>query len=137
MLPDGSINPGEMTSFNHYAFGAIAKFPYERIAGLQRLEPGWKRSRVAPAVGAEFTHASASRVTHYGTISCSWTAGELGSEPCIMKLQVSVLYGTSCEVVMPAGEGEKREMVGPGEWSFERTFKRDYEWPVLALGPKT
>ena len=26
MLPDGSINPGEMTSFNHYAFGAVADF---------------------------------------------------------------------------------------------------------------
>jgi alpha-L-rhamnosidase len=24
MLPDGSINPGEMTSFNHYALGAVA-----------------------------------------------------------------------------------------------------------------
>ena len=24
MLPDGSINPGSMTSFNHYALGAVA-----------------------------------------------------------------------------------------------------------------
>lgn len=24
MLPDGSVNPGEMTSFNHYALGAVA-----------------------------------------------------------------------------------------------------------------
>ncbi|KAB8229854.1 bacterial alpha-L-rhamnosidase [Aspergillus alliaceus] len=37
ILPDGSINPGEMTPFNHYAFGAIAKFLLERVAGLQRL----------------------------------------------------------------------------------------------------
>ncbi|PVH81391.1 glycoside hydrolase family 78 protein [Cadophora sp. DSE1049] len=137
ILPDGSINPGEMTSFNHYAFGAIAKFLYERIAGLQRLEPGWKRFRVAPALGAEFTHASASHVTLYGVINCSWTTDEIGSEPCAIKLSVSVPYGTSCEVVMPDGEGEKRESVGPGDWSFETTFKRDYEWPVLALGPKT
>ena len=34
MLPDGRINPSEMTSSNHYAFGAITKFPYERVAGL-------------------------------------------------------------------------------------------------------
>lgn len=50
MLADGSVNPGEMTSFNHYAFGAIAKFLYERVAGLQRVEPGWKRSCVAPGI---------------------------------------------------------------------------------------
>ncbi|KAF5507736.1 putative beta-glucosidase O [Colletotrichum aenigma] len=62
MLPDGSINPSEMTSFNHYDFGAIAKFLYERVAGLQRLEPGWTRCRVAPVLGAEFTHASAAHL---------------------------------------------------------------------------
>ncbi|KAK0102633.1 hypothetical protein ONS95_006237 [Cadophora gregata] len=138
MLPDGSINPGEMTSFNHYAFGAIAKFMYERIAGLQRLEPGWKCFRVAPAVGAEFTNASASHVTPYGNISCSWTTVEVGTgQGSTMKLQVSVPHGTSCEVVMPDGEGEKVENVGPGDWSFKTIFKRGYEWPVLALGPKS
>ena len=27
MLPDGTINPGEMTSFNHYALGAASTTP--------------------------------------------------------------------------------------------------------------
>jgi alpha-L-rhamnosidase len=136
MLPDGSINPGEMTSFNHYAFGAIAKFLYERIAGLQRLEPGWKRCRVAPAMGAEFSNASASHVIPNGTIFCSWATSETGSGTNTMRLNVSVPYNTSCEVVLPDGEGEKRETVGAGDWSFETTFKRDYEWPVKPLSPK-
>ena len=34
MLPDGSINPGEMTSFNHYAFGAVADWLHRTVAGL-------------------------------------------------------------------------------------------------------
>lgn len=137
MLSDGSINPGEMTSFNHYAFGAIAKFLYERIAGLQRLEPGWKRCRVAPAIGAEFSSASASHVTPNGTIFCSWATGETGSGTNTMKFNILVPYNTSCEVVLPDGEGEKRETVGPGDWSFETTFKRDYEWPVKPLSSKS
>ena len=29
MLPDGSINPGEMTSFNHYAFGSVADWMHQ------------------------------------------------------------------------------------------------------------
>lgn len=31
MLPDGSVNTGEMTSFNHYAYGVVAKFMYEDL----------------------------------------------------------------------------------------------------------
>ena len=33
MLPDGSINPGDMTSFNHYAFGAVADWLHRTVAG--------------------------------------------------------------------------------------------------------
>ena len=36
MLPDGTINPGEMTSFNHYAFGSIADWMHRTIGGLSR-----------------------------------------------------------------------------------------------------
>ena len=31
MQPDGSINPGEMTSFNYYALGAVADWVLLRI----------------------------------------------------------------------------------------------------------
>ena len=40
MLPDGSINPGEMTSFNHYALGAVADFLHRVVAGLAPAAPG-------------------------------------------------------------------------------------------------
>jgi hypothetical protein len=33
MLPDGSINPGQMTSFNHYALGAVADWMHRVIGG--------------------------------------------------------------------------------------------------------
>lgn len=72
MLPDGSINPGEMTSFNHYAYGAIAKFMVERLSGLQQVEAEWKRSRVQPVFAGDFTWASASHLTPYGEVSSSW-----------------------------------------------------------------
>ena len=35
MLPDGTVNPGEMTSFNHYALGAVADWLHRRVAALQ------------------------------------------------------------------------------------------------------
>ncbi|KAE8326241.1 bacterial alpha-L-rhamnosidase-domain-containing protein [Aspergillus sergii] len=137
MLPDGTINPGEMTSFNHYAFGAIANFLFERIAGLQRLEPGWKHFCVAPSIGAEITYASASHVTPYGQASCSWETTHVEKGLDKIHLRVSVPHGTTCEVVYPSRSGEKTETVGYGEWSFEAIFKRDYEWPIRPLPPKS
>ena len=139
MLPDGSVNPGDMTSFNHYAYGAIAKFMYERVAGLQRVEPGWKRIRIAPAIGAEFTHASASHETPYGTVSCHWRRvkrdGSDGSEN--FELEVEVPYGVMVDIVVPEGKGEKQESVGHGKWSFSTAFEPAYEWPIVPLPPKS
>lgn len=139
MLPDGSINPGEMTSFNHYAFGAIAKFLYKRLAGLQRLEPGWKRCRIAPTIGADFTSASASHITPHGKISCSWETSLVGepSKGEAIKIMVAVPPNTTAEVVIPGKDGERTEVVGAGEWEFESVFERDGSWPVLALPPKS
>ncbi|KAJ4178481.1 hypothetical protein NW755_013196 [Fusarium falciforme] len=139
MLPDGSINPGEMTSFNHYAFGAIAKFLYERLAGLQRVEPGWKRCRIAPTIGAEFTSASASHITPYGKISCSWETSPVMESPQSesIRFRVTVPPNTTAEVVIPGKDGERTEIVGSGEWDFESVFERDGSWPVLALPPKS
>ena len=40
MLPDGSVNPGEMTSFNHYALGSVADWMYRTGRCIVPLEPG-------------------------------------------------------------------------------------------------
>ena len=52
MLPDGTINPGEMTSFNHYALGAVADWMHRTVGGIDPLEPGYARVLVAPRRGA-------------------------------------------------------------------------------------
>ena len=45
MLPDGTINPGQMTSFNHYALGAVADWMHRTVGGLAPAEPGYRRVR--------------------------------------------------------------------------------------------
>ena len=57
MLPDGSINPGEMTSFNHYALGAVADWLHRELAGLAPAAPGYQRLRIAPVPLAALDHA--------------------------------------------------------------------------------
>lgn len=72
MLPDGSINPGGMTSFNHYAFGAVADWLHRTVAGLSSLAPGWTRVRIAPRPHPEVGWASAAHDSPSGRVEVSW-----------------------------------------------------------------
>ncbi|KAH6700319.1 bacterial alpha-L-rhamnosidase domain-containing protein [Verticillium dahliae] len=131
MRPDGSVNPGDMTSFNHYAYGAVAKFMVERLAGLKRAEAGWKRARTEPEVGGDFTWARAEHLTPYGRIASSWRLeGNEGN--LTLTIDVVVPPTTEMEVVIP-GDEPRTEIVGSGEWSFSVPFTRRYEWPVKPI----
>ena len=68
MLPDGTINPGQMTSFNHYALGAVADWLHRTVAGLAPAEPGYRTVRVAPRPGGGMTWAKATLTTAHGEI---------------------------------------------------------------------
>ncbi|PTT70646.1 alpha-L-rhamnosidase, partial [Arthrobacter sp. HMWF013] len=59
MLPDGSINEGEMTSFNHYALGAVADWMHRSLAGLAPAEPGYRKLLVRPRPGGGLDWAEA------------------------------------------------------------------------------
>ena len=72
MLPDGTINPGEMTSFNHYALGSVADWLHRTVAGLAPAEPGYRRVRVAPRIGGGLTWAHASLRSPSGEIAVGW-----------------------------------------------------------------
>ncbi len=72
---DGFGDAG-MNSFNHYAYGAIGQWMYERIAGIAPLAPGYKKIRIAPIPGGPLTSASASYKTIYGEVSSSWKINE-------------------------------------------------------------
>jgi alpha-L-rhamnosidase len=79
MLADGSINPGEMTSFNHYALGAVADWMHRVVAGIAPLEPGYRRILFAPVPGEGVDRAQASLETPRGHAAISWVrlAGEV------------------------------------------------------------
>lgn len=110
MLPDGTVNPGEMTSFNHYALGAVADWMHGTIAGLAPAGPGWRRIRFAPRPGGGLAHASARHLSPYGSTSSSWRI--VGTT---MHLTVTLPVGTSGDVLLPDGS---THVVGPGEHAF-------------------
>jgi alpha-L-rhamnosidase len=112
MLPDGSINPGEMTSFNHYALGAVADWLHRRVAGLAPAAPGYRRLLVRPVPGGRLTSASARHLTPYGEASVSWQRGD-GR----LTLTVTVPVGATAEVHVPGAATPVEVRHGTHEWT--------------------
>ncbi|GAA4814972.1 family 78 glycoside hydrolase catalytic domain [Litoribaculum gwangyangense] len=90
------FNPMKMNSLNHYAYGAIGEWMYERIAGIAPLEPGYKTIRIAPVPKEPLTSVAASLNTPYGKVASSWETK--GNE---FHLQVVVPPNTTAKVVLP------------------------------------
>ncbi|MDO4900501.1 alpha-L-rhamnosidase [Actinomyces sp.] len=106
MLPNGDINPGEMTSFNHYALGAVTQWLITDLAGLDVVGAGGRALRVAPQVGHGFTSASVVRRLPLGTARTAW---EIDGD--VLHVSVQVPVGASAELVLP---GAAPETLGHG-----------------------
>ena len=57
--PDGSFQDVSMNSYNHYAYGAIGDWMYQNMAGIDLVEPGFKKFVIAPKPGGGFTSTKA------------------------------------------------------------------------------
>ncbi|WP_241562192.1 glycoside hydrolase family 78 protein [Streptomyces hoynatensis] len=106
LLPDGRVNPGEMTSFNHYALGAVADWLHRTVAGLAPAAPGYRRIRVAPRPGGGLTYAGARHLTPYGPARAGWRI-----EGGRLVVEAVVPPGATAEIELPGGE---RREVGAG-----------------------
>lgn len=111
MLPNGTINPGEMTSFNHYALGSVAQFLHEVTGGIAPAEPGYRTVAVAPIPGGGITSAEARYIGPYGEIATSWSVDDDG-----FHLELKIPPNSRAIVTMP-GSGDTVK-VGSGVHSF-------------------
>jgi alpha-L-rhamnosidase len=114
LLPNGSVNPGQMTSFNHFALGAVADWLHRTVGGLAPAEPGYRGLAMRPRPGGGMSHASARHVTPYGLAECAWTIRN-GS----IEVKVIVPPNATASVSLPGKEAEP-EAVGSGahRWSY-------------------
>jgi alpha-L-rhamnosidase len=110
MLPDGTINPGDMTSFNHYALGAVADWMHRVVAGISPLEPGYRRILFRPQPGGDLSSASARHETPYGMAAISWQTTDAGHS-----VTIQVPTGATARVELP---GQEPREVGPGLFDY-------------------
>jgi alpha-L-rhamnosidase len=72
--PDSTFQDAGMNSLNHYAYGAIGKWLYGTVAGIDIDEenPGYKNILIRPQPGGGLTHARAEIKTMYGLAASAW-----------------------------------------------------------------
>lgn len=101
---DEGFHKQGMNSFNHYAYGAIGQWMYERVGGIAPLSPGYKKIGFAPAFSGPLDHAQVSYKSPYGTIRSSWKKTK-GS----VQYTIVVPPNSTGEVVIPASKDEVTE----------------------------
>lgn len=130
LLPSGQVNPGGMTSFNHYALGSVAKFLHETVGGIAPLEPGYKVILFSPQPGGSICSASASVLSPYGQISCEWELRDAkgGTKAFWMKVQVPM--NTTAVIKLPrmAGKDGDRK-IGSGTREFTTAYEAEARHP--------
>lgn len=110
MLEDGSINPGQMTSFNHFALGAVADWMHRAVGGLTATEPGYRRTRFSPVFVDGLDDAGVWHDTPYGRLEASWhRTGTTTAE-----VSLTVPPGIRVDVDLPGVRTER----GNGEFSW-------------------
>ena len=78
--PDGTFATAEMNSFNHYAYGAVGDWMYERMCGITQKEgtAGFTDIVFAPVTDSRFTFAEASIENIYGKVFSKWEKTDEG-----------------------------------------------------------
>ncbi len=120
MLPDGTVNPGEMTSFNHYALGAVADWLHRGVAGLAPAAPGYRQIEIRPLPGGGLTHARAKLNTPYGMAESAWEIA--GGQ---FHLDVTLPPNTTGAVILPGHANKQPITIGAGKhhWSVPYTIE--------------
>ena len=98
--PDGSFWSDDMNSYNHYAYGSVADWVFGVACGIQPLEPGFARARIAPQPDPRLDSLSAVLDTVHGRIRSTWMHTENGIRYEIdTPVQTEIVLGGKTRIV--------------------------------------
>ncbi|MEY8491936.1 family 78 glycoside hydrolase catalytic domain [Lachnospiraceae bacterium 29-91] len=117
--PDGSFNKFEMNSLNHYSYGSIGGWMYHDLLGLDILEPGYKKSRIAPRLIKGIPEMKGSIETVYGTLGC-----EISCVDHKYVADITIPENTTAVVSLPDRE---EEVLGSGRYHYEYETEDAFE----------
>jgi len=99
--PTLEFGPVDMNSFNHYAYGAVGDWMFQKLGGIQALSPGYRRARIAPLVGhGGLTEARCEQLTPHGRLATEWSLVD-----GVATLRVEIPANTTAIVHVPSQSG--------------------------------
>jgi alpha-L-rhamnosidase len=113
---DKGFQDAGMNSFNHYAYGAIGEWLYQRVAGLDTdpAQPGYKRLRLKPMPLMQLRFAYAALETPYGRAESGW---ERRGQKLVYRCVVPP--NASAEVHLPGQDKPEQIQAGVHEWRLD------------------
>ena len=148
----GFQDPG-MNSFAHYSFGAVGRWMFQTVAGIDMATPGFGRLVIRPQPADGLSWAKAAYRSIHGRITTAWR-----TENGKLTLAVTIPANTTATVYLPIADpaavteggqpathtegvkllrsenGESLFEVGAGEYLFAMPWTDHREWaPVRHL----
>lgn len=109
IMENGEFWSTDMNSFNHYSYGSVADWVYEKAAGIQVLEeyPGFEKVRIAPHPDERLQWLEASIETRHGLVSSKWMyEGD--------RIRYDIVVDMPAEIII----NEQIHEVGPGVYTY-------------------
>ncbi len=109
---DGSFWSTDMNSFNHYAYGAVADWMYETVAGIKNAQgsAGFERLTLAPTPDKRLGFVQCAYDSVRGKIVSEWAYEENG-----IRFSFEIPNGVEAEIRLPGG---KTETVTGGNYEY-------------------
>ncbi len=98
--PDKGLQDPDMNSFAHYAYGAVMGWVFQQVGGIDTLEPGFGKIRIAPQIDPHLTWAKTHFDSVRGRIGVDWKISQ-GK----LELTVEIPPNTTAEVAVPTRDG--------------------------------
>ena len=119
----GVIADNGMNSLNHYAYGSIAQWLYQDVAGIAPDRPGFRSARLAPHMNASLEKVSASYCSAAGRWETGWEVLPNGD----VSYRCRVPFHCTAVLTLPYGGGEYELESG----IFEKVYTPDIPLRVI------
>ena len=120
-----------MNSLNHYAYGAVVEFLYRDVAGLQCLEPGFRKVKIAPMLNSHLGYTKLRYESTYGTYRAEWEILKDGK----VHISIEIPFGCSAELKLPHYVGEEIGELTAGcyEYTYEPTVEVRAKYTIKTM----
>jgi alpha-L-rhamnosidase len=95
--PERGFYDPTMNSFNHCSLGCVGEWLITGIAGINGIEPGFRKIMIKPFIPDELTYAKASFKTNYGIINSDW---EKHGAKLVMKIERP--FNSTAVIIIPS-----------------------------------